>query len=365
MQFKKLFFALFIIIILSIEVLVKMGTLSPLVFQLIFNKKVELKKVEPEKLNILLLGIGGGSHDGPNLTDTIIFASLNLKNPKITLISLPRDIWISDIDEKINFAYAKGEAKRKGGGLILAKTVVSKVTGQPIDYVMVLDFSGFVKAVNVLGGIDVNIENTFDDYQYPIEGNENELCGHTEEEVKTFTASNSAETDLPDFFPCRYEHLHFDKGIAHLDGETALKFVRSRHAKGSEGTDFARSQRQEKVIAALKNKAFSLQILNPAKILGLYSAIQNSVHTDIKTNEFDDFIKVANKFKNAEIKSVVVDAGDEGVKRGGLLTHPDVSSIYNYKWVLIPKAGKDNYSEIGEYIRCRLVREDCIISEIP
>ena len=151
-----------------------------------------------------------------------------------------------------------------------------------------------------------------------------------------------------------------------MDGNTALKFVRSRHAKGSEGTDFARSQRQEKIIKAFMDKAFSLQILvNPAKVIGLYDTIRDSVDTDIQQNEFDDFIKLAEKFRNAKIQSVVLDYGDSKTERGGLLTHPPISRDYNYEWTLIPRTGNKEYSEIQEYIKCSLTNDNCIISPIP
>jgi polyisoprenyl-teichoic acid--peptidoglycan teichoic acid transferase len=349
-----------------LEAVYKAGSVSPFVFQLFFNKDIELKKSEPGSVNLLLLGIGGGNHDGPLLSDTIIYANLDIKDSKITLVSLPRDLWSYDVNGRLNSAYAKGEAKKKGGGLLLAKTVVGKITGQPIDYGFVIDFSGFVKAVDLMGGLDVDVERTFDDYQYPLEGKENELCDHSEEEVQIYIASNSAESDLPNFFPCRYEHLHFDKGKTHMDGETALKFVRSRHAKGEEGTDFARSQRQEKIIRAFMEKAFSLKIIgNPAKAIGLYDTLKGSIDTDVKQGDFDDFIKLAQKFQNAKLQSVVIDYGDQKDKRGGLLTHPPVSEKFNYEWILVPRVGEKDFSEIHEFIRCRLERDDCIVSQIP
>lgn len=362
---KKFLISFFIVLLLSMQVLIKAGTLSPILFQILFNKNIDLKKTNNDRINFLILGIGGENHDGPNLSDTLIFASFNLKDPKITLVSLPRDIWSSDIDAKINTAYAKGELKRSGGGLVLAKSVVTKITGQPIDYVFVIDFSGFTKAIDQLGGLNVDVENSFVDPLYPAEGKADDLCGRTSEEADKFIASNSAETDIARFFPCRYVKLEFEKGMQQMDGETALRFVRSRHASGEEGTDFARSKRQEKIIEAIKNKAFSLEIINPTRLLGLYATLDESINTDIKNNELDDFIKLGQKFRNSDIQSVVIDNGDLENSRGGLLTHPDISSTYNYEWVLIPRAGRDNYLEIHEYIRCRLTRDDCIISEIP
>ncbi len=362
MLYKKLLISLFFIVVLGIEVIIKGGNLSPLLFQVIFNKNIDLKKTDQHTINILLLGIGGGKHEGPNLSDTLIFASLNIKESKVTLVSLPRDVWSFDVDGKINTAYAKGELKKEGGGLVLAKTVASKITGQNIDYGVVIDFSGFVKAVDLVGGLDINVDKTFDDYEYPITGREDDPCDNKEEDLdKLATVSSQLEA-----FPCRYEHLHFDKGMNHMDGETALKFVRSRHAKGSEGTDFARSQRQEKVIKAFMDKIFSLQIIfNPTKIVGLYNAVGQSVDTDIKDNELDDFIKLAQKFQKAKLQSVVIDYGDQENDRGGLLTHPPISEKYNFEWTLVPRIGERDYSEIHEFIRCRLTQEECIVSQIP
>ena len=359
---RKLIISLFLILILGLEIAVKGGNVTPFLFQVLFNRDIELKESTPERINVLLLGIGGPSHEGPNLTDTIILASLNLKDPKITLISLPRDIWSTDIKGKINKAYANGEEAKKRGGLILAKSVVGKITGQKIDYGVVIDFSGFVKAVDLMGGLDINIDKTFDDYEYPITGQEDNPCGNKEEDLeKLATASSQLEV-----FPCRYEQLHFDKGLNHMDGTTALKFVRSRHAKGSEGSDFARSQRQEKVIKAFMEKTFSLQILvNPTKIIGLYDTVKDSVDTDIAQNEFDDFIKLAQKFQNAKVESVVIDYGDQKNERGGLLTHPQISERQNFEWVLIPRIGENNFSEVQEYIRCRFTQKECIVSQIP
>lgn len=353
----------FAVLILGIFLISKLFTLSSVLFQVVINKKIELKK-EDDHVNLLLLGRGGARHDGPNLTDTIIFASLDTKNKKVTLVSIPRDLWVPQLNSKINAAYADGEEKRKGGGLIEAKSVVSKITGQNIDYGIVIDFSGFVRAVDMIGGVDVKVDRSFDDYEYPAEGKEDDLCGHSEQEIKDYTATESAELELQKYFSCRYEHVHFDAGLNHMDGQTALKFVRSRHATGAEGTDFARSQRQEKVIQAVKDKVFSLDtILNPAKLFGLYDTLKSSIDTNIPTSQFDDFIKLARDMKKAQIKSGVIDIGDEN--REGLLIHPEISSEYRYEWVLIPALGVQNYAGIQKYINCTVLSNCPTLSPAP
>lgn len=327
----------------------------PVAYQLLFHKEIELKNSEDDKVNILLLGRGGGRHDGPDLTDTIILLNLDPTNNNATTISIPRDLWVKDLNAKINTAYASGKSKQEGGGITLTKAVVQKVTGQPIDYAVVIDFDGFVKAVDLVGGLEINVENTLDDYEYPLEGKETDTCGQPEEKLTELaTASSQLEA-----FPCRYKHLHVDKGLQHMDGKLALEFVRSRHATGSEGTDFARSKRQAKVINAFRDKVFSLEtFLNPGKVLSLYSTLKGSIDTDIKEEEFDDFIRLAQKMKEAKINSLVIDMGDEGKGRVGLLTNPPITDEFRYQYVLIPTAGNGNFKGIEEYIKCQI--ENCV-----
>lgn len=372
-MFKKVIILVSLVVLFGLQVMIKAGNISPFLFQILFTHNIQLKQASPDSINILLLGRGGGHHDGPNLTDTMILANLNTKSSKVTLVSIPRDIWIDELsgtNKKINEAFSQGESKRKGAGILVAKSVVGEVTGQKIDYAVVIDFAGFVKAVDLMGGLSINVDKTFDDFEYPIEGKEEDLCGHDAQEVKEFVSTTSgtltAEADQQKYFSCRYEHIHFDKGINQMNGETALKFVRSRHATGSEGTDFARSQRQEKVIKGLIDKAVSLQILaNPAKVIGLYSTLQSSITTDIAQNEFDDFIKLAQKLKNAKLNTIIVDYGDPITKRPGLLINPTIQSKYNYEWVLIPRIGNGNFSEIHDYIKCELGGGNCKITPTP
>lgn len=325
----------------------------------IFNNSINFKR-EDEKLNILILGIGGGKHEGPNLTDTIIFASIDADTKKITLISIPRDFWSPDLDAKINTAYAFAEEKDKGSGLNVARDAVGEILGQPIDYVIRLDFDGFVKAVDLIGGLDVEVERSFDDYEYPISGKEEDACGKSEEEVEKLA---TAESQL-EAFPCRYEHLSFAKGRQFMDGETALKYVRSRHGSGGEGSDFARSKRQEQVISSFRDKVFSLgTILNPVKLVSLYDVLKGSIDTDIRQDEYDDFIKLAKKMEDAKIESVVLDIGDPSNERYGLLTNPLSREPYRGQWVIVPRLGNGDFTEIQEVVKCSLNGERCEITE--
>ena len=141
--------------------------------------------------NVLLLGYGGVGHDGGNLTDSIIVAHIDPINKQVNLISIPRDLWVeipvrSDLSEnhKINAAYTIGlddnrfplkEPQYKGdaGAAELTKVVVSKVICMPIKYFVAVSFDGFQEAINILGGVEVEVSVAFDDHFYQIKNNLN------------------------------------------------------------------------------------------------------------------------------------------------------------------------------------------------
>jgi LCP family protein required for cell wall assembly len=334
----------------------------PFLYELFVKKEIELTQKKEESLNVLILGIGGGTHDGPNLTDSIILANINPDKNTVNMFSIPRDLWVPELQNRINAAYATGQAK-DNKGMLLAKSAVEKVTGHSVDYVFVIDFAGFVKGVDHLGGIEVDVKRGFDDYEYPISGKENDLCDYTEEEVEELVSTAEAELGV-DVFPCRYKHISFEKGLQEMDGQTALEFVRSRHATGDEGSDFSRSMRQQEVIAALRQKVFSLGIvLNPVKVIGLVDIVQDNINTDIKKEEYDDFIKLAQKMEDATVKNHLITQGDEVNEQYGLLTNPQTSKEYKYQWVLVPRKGNGSFSEIEAYITCILSGKTCDITK--
>src|SRR3989338_2662109 len=189
---------------------------------LLTDKKGGMLKKTDNRTNILLLGISGGSHEGAALTDSIIFISLDFANRDNVMISVPRDIWLPSLKTKINSTYYYGESKRKGGGITLTKSAVSEIFGIPVHYATALDFDNFREVIETLGGIDIEVESAFEDEKFPIQGRENDFCAGDPE------------------FKCRYETVTFEKGRQHMDGEKALKFVRSRNAENGEGNDFSR-----------------------------------------------------------------------------------------------------------------------------
>ncbi|MCL4366915.1 LCP family protein [Patescibacteria group bacterium] len=337
----------------------------------VFGQKDTLKESNG-RVNVLLLGISGGNHDGPNLTDTIMVASYDTQNGKLDLISLPRDIWIDQYQVKLNAVYEIGLSQ--GNGLSLAETEVGKILGIDIPYAVRVDFSGFVKAVDLVGGLDINVANSFEDNLYPIAGSENDMCGYQEEQRQlsdeqakplgltagdylvlldpngqiattsakdqNFITYNDQQTAT--YFACRFDHLVFTKGLTHMDGETALKYVRSRHGNNGEGSDFARARRQQQVIETFKEKVLSLPTLtDPSKMVGLINTFGQSFETDIPSSHYLDLVQMAKK--NNQVSNFVIDSSGTHP----LLVTPPAAN-YHGAWVLIPAGG--DYTQIHQYV---------------
>src|SRR3989339_365727 len=328
-------------------------------------------KVEQTAYNFLLLGYGGGIHDGTYLTDTIMVVRVDIKNKTITLFSIPRDLWVkletksgADFHTKINFVYSLELFPNDYSDLkqVQTKTVLSQVTGLPIEGYVSVNFAGFTKAIDILGGIDIDVKKSFTDSEYPITGKEKNLCDKDTEDLfkkaepfitpgfnpeqrdQQFKDDPKLEefvknaTDSPELaFPCRYEKLEFDKGLVHLDGATALKFARSRHAP-EDGGDFNRAIRQQQVIEGIKDKVISFGFI--PKIIPLMDEFKKDVKTDINSDIIKKLIGQADKTKEYKVTSFVLT--DQNVLQNA------VSDDKQY--ILIPKEGMDNWSGIQKLI---------------
>ena len=278
-----------------------------------------------DHVTILILGIAGYNYEGGTLSDSMIVADFNLKTHKLLTISLPRDIWSDTLEDKINTAYAYGEAKQKNGGLKLAKAEIEAVVGIPIQYATVIDFAKFKELIDILDGVDINVERSFTDHKFPIPGRENDTC--------------RGDTDLK----CRYESITFNKGLTHMDGKTALIYVRSRHASGVEGSDFARNKRQQKALGAIKNRlATTLEKLDLAYWKKLYQSFDSLLTRDITNQQAAILLKnilTPPNFSQAEI-----------LLSQDFFLVPNQSS-YNGQYALVPKDG--NFTNIHQYIRSK------------
>ncbi|KKS06951.1 hypothetical protein A3K01_03430 [candidate division WWE3 bacterium RIFOXYD1_FULL_43_17] len=302
------------------------------------------------RTNVLILGSdrrASGIESSRNvLTDTILVASIGKVDKDVVLISLPRDLWVKDpngYSSKINAVYA---SSKDGSGADKLRAVLQDVLGIPIHYHVMVSFDLFQEIIDILGGVEVTVDTAFTDYAYPIENMEDNKCGRTDDEIKKM--SEEGKSDLEIYF-CRYEKVVFNQGTQTMDGQTALKFVRSRHGNNNEGTDFARSRRQQKIITAIKNKSLSIQTLvNPAKLKNLYDAYAQNTDTDIDFGAVNSFYLLSQQINFDRVVSVVLD-DSSSAEEGGLLYHPVDSTLYNGAYVLIPQTG--DYVQIHAFVQ--------------
>ncbi len=315
----------------------------------------EAVDLPPTTYNFALLGYGGEGHDGGYLTDVIMVVHINPETKKAALLSIPRDLWVkipvrSDLREdfKINSAYAIGasdtlyplkETKFKGkdGGGELVKVVLQEVTGLTIDHYLAVNFTNFKGVIDALGGIRVDVPTTFDDHFYPVKGLENDTCGFSPEVITELHQKYSG-FELEKQFTCRYERIHFDKGEVVMNGETALKFVRSRHSN-TYGGDFSRSERQKAVLVGIQEKLLSFTAVKSAR--ELYEEFSGLVETDVNLETFGGFIKLLGE------------PGGYTVGFSGLTTENVLVSgqSANGAYILNPKAGIGNWTEVKAYIK--------------
>ena len=223
------------------------------------GKNFPLPAEEDDRWDVLILGIrGSGDPDGGLLSDSIMLFSIDKKTEKTSLISIPRDIYVDlpgMAKGKINEIYEKGIANQKETDF--PKEAFSRLTGVHIDNIIVLDFKAFQEIVDALGGVDITLNKPF-------------------EEKGQWGYSFS----LP-------------VGPNHLKGQDALYFVRSRYSTN----DFDRSIRQQQIVLAIKDKAFSAGILaNPVKLGSILKSINKNIVTDLNIFDTSNVIKLANSF---------------------------------------------------------------------
>lgn len=217
-------------------------------------------------VNVLLLGVGGEGHDGAYLTDTMIVASINTQTSEVVMTSIPRD-WKVTIPKhglnKINAVYAYALQDNNNDQTLAGEAAIQaaeSVTGFDIPYFAIVDFKGFVKAVDHVGGLDISVERTFTDATFP--------------------------NDFPYDTKGYLSPVTFTKGTEHMDGRRALIFARSRHSSNAEeASDFARSERQKKIIVALKDKLLGLDITNISTLNNLLSDFTSNFRTNLEPYE--------------------------------------------------------------------------------
>lgn len=273
-----------------------------------FKNKTGLKSDENQHINILFLGVAGEGGEGGNLSDSIMIASFNPKNPSVSFLSLPRDLFIESQmgARRINEIYAAAKYKHKDPekGLQIIKEAISKFTGVNIHYGAVIDFKIFQGLVDSLGGIDIFVPEDIEDPFYP-DGNYG---------FKTFVMR---------------------KGLQQLDGETALQYARSRKTS----SDYDRARRQQDILLAIRKKAEDINLLTDIKKLSsFYKTFTENIVTDLKIKQLISLASIAIDIDYAN--AVVAVLNDDPQKPGGYLYTP-AKEFYGGRFVLLPEDLKE------------------------
>ncbi len=282
------------------------------------------------RVNILLAGYSAGipSHPGPLLTDSIMIISLNPKNKLASLISVPRDLWVkipATGYSKINAAYEDGLREnfhQKGyfpGGMGLLQKVVSQVFAIKFNYYALINYAALKDAVNAVGGITVDIQSP----------------------------------DPRGIYDA-YTNLKLPNGLDALNGQQALDLARARGdtvagdvSYGLPDSDFTRTQHQQQMLVALKDKAAKLtSLINPITVLKLVKAVGGNVKTNFNIGQMETLYQDAKVINNKNINQVTLN------------DYNGKNLIANYytdnQATIIPAAGPFDYSQLQQAVKALL-----------
>ena len=288
----------------------------------------KLSKTTPDKINFLILGtdIRDDWLETSQDTDTIILASLDTKNYVVNLVSVPRDIWYSPINSRINKIYS--QSLQSPNPIDFIKSKFNEITGQNIDYVLIINTDILSKLMDITGPVLVDLPYSFTDDQYP----------------------DPNHISDPQNFPNPYITISFEKGPNVIDTKNIDYFVRSR--KGADvqngGTDLGRSARQQLLIMALFD---SLAKIDPIKNIKTFSTLYKLWSTQI-TKDITDTTLLSLIFKlnkniiNLSFKNITIPIGLNSNDTNGVIYHPKYFS--SNAWVYLPT--KNDFSNLWQYL---------------
>lgn len=307
-----------------------------------------LKEDKNGRSNFLVFGTAedseGGTHEGGNLTDSIMVISVDQDKKDAYLISIPRDLWVDygttdcivGYRGKINAAYfcASNDGGDETAGAEGLRKKAGEILGLDVQYYLHLNFTAVIEAVDAVGGVEVTIES--DDPRGILDRNFDWRCNY------------------------RCYYVKYEQGeVAKLDGERALALARARNASGGYGLaggNFAREQNQQKIIKALREKAVSVGTLtNLGAVTGLIDALGNNLRTNIQTSEIRTLMALGTEVSSESILSLsLVD------EENPLVTTGNISG----QSIVRPIAGLFDYSEIKRYVN-RTINASPIMREDP
>jgi len=288
----------------------------------------EVLSSDNKEMNVLILGVWWAENSAPNLTDAIMYAHYDGKDPaSVTTISIPRDLFVQSPTlgkTKINSIYSLNR-KTLWDEAAFQQLMdrVGDILGKEITHYVLVDFDGFRRVIDAVGWIDIDVPKRLYDAAYPTRN-----WGYT-------------VVDIPE-------------GLQHFDGDKALKYARSRHST----SDFDRSKRQQLVLQALQQKMLSAKILtSPRKIEGIYSVLSDSVKTNASLTDIIKMAKKAAQFDRQNLNGYILDqACFDALKLchpGGLMYGPN-RDLFWWASVVLPRGATYNnlsvYSDIRTFV---------------
>jgi len=293
-----------------------------------------------ERINILALGLDRRAHERPEntRTDTMMVMSIDPEDMTVSMISIPRDLEILYENPnggrqrvRINAVHVHGSVSGdKGSGSAAAKKAVSELLGIPVHYFVRVDFSGFERVVDELGGITIDVQHRLYDYQYPDEN-------------------------------YGYDPIRIEPGVRVMDGNLALKYARSRYAIDAiQAGDLARSRRQQEVIVAIKEKAIASRwglISNPVRIAAMLDTLKDNILTDIQLEEMAELAKITQKIDTAnprKVSSMVIGPPE--------IYHEDRPGS-GWRFYMRDPSGKEIQKLVAEFLADPFIRDDILKEE--
>ncbi|MBR3172522.1 LCP family protein [Candidatus Saccharibacteria bacterium] len=286
------------------------------VFDLLFQDEtyVPLKTDENGRTNILAFGTSGYDmegtegetvHDGAQLTDSIMVISLNQETGDFAMLSLPRDLKVSSTctaTSKINEVYwcnnMDGDNEKAGAEALMNE--VSDILGVDFQYYAHLNWGSLVSIVDILGGINVTLDEDIEDYEYT--------------------------------------GAVFQAGVEYtLDGGQALGLARARH--GTTGGDFSRGASQQKILIGIKNKVFE-KSLSLSDLLGLANTLGDNLRTSFSIDELRTLAHLLSEFDFNNMRQVSL------IEPENYMTTGMINGI-SY---VIPAGGASYYTAIQNYV---------------
>jgi polyisoprenyl-teichoic acid--peptidoglycan teichoic acid transferase len=268
-----------------------------------------------DRVNVLMIGYGGEGHDGAYLADSIQIMSIDPETDTTVTIPIPRDLWVEGVaaypqNGKINEVFSSGvvNGDLDSGGALMAD-VLSDVTGLEIEHSISIDFTGFKEMVDAVGGVTIRNPVAF-----------------------SYTTNEQQHRNG------RWPTGTFDRGRIHLDGTQALAYARARYTSVvAESTDYARSVRQARIMAALRSSVGDGGVGAILPGLGLMDAMEGRVRTDVSA--IDLFLLSSHLSSDRRIE----------LSEGPVLT---ATTNTNGQYILIPNGwtGPGDYGAIHDYL---------------